>query len=446
MCSSDLNVLSVIGDELVDLHGQHEHQSLLKTERQLDLLDGFANLEVLAESLSERVENFRSIERKLRSLEQDDRDKTRQMEFLRFELDEINAAALEPDEDIRLKERLNVINNAEKIFTLANHVYTLLYASEESAAIDDINIACREMESLAELHPELEYIAKQLLDVRESLESVANELRHHTDVVEFDEEELEQLNQRLAMIGSLKRKYAPTISEILAYRDRAASELNEYEQRDSLLESLRSEHDQAQKEALDCAKSLSKKRIAAARQLDHLVKTVLQDLGMKGAHFETQFETGILTARGIDKIAFMLAANKGESLLPLKQVASGGEVSRIMLALKTAFAQADTIPTLIFDEIDSGVGGAIARKVANKLNELAGTHQIICITHIPQIAALAKAHYRVEKQSSGTRTTTQVVAVESNSRIEEIARLLDGTVSEVSLEHARVLLDMTSNK
>ncbi len=441
-----INVLSAMGDELVDLHGQHEHQSLLKTERQLDLLDGFADLEVLALTLEDKVENFRKIERKLRSIEQDDRDKTRQMEFLRFELDEINTAALEPDEDTRLKERINVINNAEKIFTLANHVYTLLYGSEDSAALDNINIASREMEELAELTPELGYLSSQLTDVRESLESVTAELRRHTDMVEFDEEELEQLNLRLALIGSLKRKYGTNIIDILAYRDRATAELNEYEQRDTLLESLRAEHEQVQKEALECAKSISKKRNAAAKQLDRLVKTVLQDLGMKGAHFETQFETGNLTVRGIDKIAFMLAANKGESLLPLKQVASGGEVSRIMLALKTAFSQADTIPTLIFDEIDSGVGGAIARKVADKLDELARSHQIICITHIPQIAALAKAHYRVEKQSIGNRTTTQVVAVEATSRVEEIARLLDGTLSEVSLEHARVLLDMPGGK
>ena len=440
-----IHVLAALGDELVDLHGQHEHQSLLKTERQLDLLDGFAELETQAAALQEQVQELRRLEKRLQALEQDDRDKTRQMEFLRFEVEEINEAGLGLDEETVVRERLQIINNAENIYTLANQAWGLLYENEQGAAIDAVDAALKSMEDLAEINAELRLLYEQLSELRVGLEAVAGEIRLHTEHVEYDPEELESLNQRLALIGGLKRKYGGSVAEILAYRDRAAAELEEYEQRDVRLEEIRQQHAELQEKALAAARNMSKKRKQAARKLDKRVQGILQNLGMKGARFETRFEAVALGSRGIDRVTFMLAANKGEALHSLKQVASGGEISRIMLALKSAFAQADTIPTLIFDEIDSGVGGAIARKVADKLRELAATHQVICITHIPQIAALANAHYQVQKHSVKDRTTTCVLAIDDEHRVEELARLLDGTLSTVSREHARALLEDAEN-
>jgi len=433
-------VLAALGDELVDLHGQHEHQSLLKPDRQLDLLDGFSGTLVEAAELREQVSALRRLEERIEELARDDRDRTRQVEFLRFEVEEIDGAGFAPGEEEELRSRRTRITNAEAICTLASQAYGLLYEGEETSAIDAIDGAARALAELAGMDPSFEALGRQLDEVRGAVDAVSEELRSFTEGVEYDPEELEQLNQRLALMGQLKRKYGATVEEILAYRERAAEELAGLENRDERLAEMQQECARLEQAALAKAGTLSGKRRAGATKLDKAVSTGLAELGMKGAVFETAFETGALSGSGIDRVAFMLAANKGEKRKPLRQVASGGEVSRIMLALKSAFAAADTIPTLIFDEIDAGVGGAVARKVGARLAGLAASHQVLCITHIPQIAAAATHHFNVAKETKKGRTTTGVREVTEEARVAEVARLLDGSVSEVSLEHARTLL------
>ena len=433
-------VLAAIGDELVDLHGQHEHQSLLKAERQLDLLDAFGATETEAEAVAALVTELRVVEREIQELEGDDRERTRQYEFMQFEVNEIDAAGLQPGEDEEVKARLNLITNAETIYTLANHAYAALYENEEPSAIDGIHAAAHDLDELAAIDERFGELAAQLAEVRNGAEAVAMEVRAYAERIEFDPEEQEALNQRLALMGALKRKYGNSIEEILAYREKAAAEVEAYEQRDERLEAMRVRFQALQGEAGQAAEELSKKRKAAAKKLDTQVKTALGDLGMKAADFQTAFEPGGLSTHGCDRVAFLLAANAGEKLKPLRQVASGGEISRIMLALKAVFAGADKIPALIFDEIDAGVGGAVARKVADKLAALARSHQVICITHIPQIAAVAQAHYNVSKRTVQGRTVTGVTPVQNEARVKELARLLDGSVSEVSQQHARTLL------
>lgn len=433
-------VLAEIGDELVDLHGQHEHQSLLKGERQLELLDGFAGTSAIAETLRAQVGELRAMERMVEQLAADDRDRTRQLEFLRFEVDEIDAAAITPNEDEELKTRLSLISNAERIYTLANEAYALLYDSDETSTTDTLNGAVHALQALAAISPQFEALARQAQEAQATIEALAAEVREHTEQVEYDPQELDELNRRSVFLRDLKRKYGNSLEAVLAYRAKAAEELGNYENRDVRLASLRKQHAEQRDSAMAVATALSEKRRAAARKLDKQVTATLQDLGMRGARFQTELESCDLGGSGIDKVTFLLAANTGEDMKPLRQVASGGEVSRIMLALKSVFASADTIPTLIFDEIDAGVGGAVARNVAAQLRALAKSHQVLCITHIPQIAAVACAHFNVAKQSAKGRTTTTVVRIDDDARVQEIARLLDGTVSEVSLEHARVLL------
>lgn len=432
--------LAAIGDELVDLHGQHEHQSLLRAERQLDLLDGFAGAAADAEAVAEKVRAFRRAERALHELERDDRDRARQIEFLRFEVEEINAAGLEPGEEEHCRERLNRITNAETIVNLTREACALLHDRDEGTAVDLAGQAARDLERLADIDPRFAPLAEQLNALHAGLQEIAIEARGLGEDLEFDAEELEGLNQRIAQIGALKRKYGGSVEEILAYRDRAAGELETHEHRDDRIAALRSESRALESQAREAAEKLSAKRKRAKAKLDKQVSAALQDLGMKGARFETELAPAELGARGIDKAAFLLAANPGEALKPLRQVASGGEISRIMLALKSVFAEADAIPALVFDEIDAGVGGAVARKVAHRLHHLARSHQVLCITHIPQIAALAHAHFHVSKHTSKGRTQTRVEAVRDDARVDEIARLLDGTVSAVSVEHARALL------
>jgi len=433
-------VLAAIGDELVDLHGQHEHQSLLKTDRQLDLLDGFAGLDEATAALAEHVRELRVLEKSIAELETDDRERQRRLDFLRFEANEIDAAELEVGEEESLKARRNLIANAETIVSLASQIAGALYENEDAAAIDSVDTALRAMTELAHIDERFKPLLARLEAIRSEVDDLSREAQGFVDHVDFDPGELDSVNQRLAVIGDLKRKFGDSIEAVLAYRDKAALEIEAHDQRDRRLAELQATHGEVAATAHEAAGTLSRKRKDAAKRLDKRVSANLQELGMKGGKFETQFDAIPLSLTGVDRIEFLLAANPGEKVKPLRQVASGGEISRVMLALKTTFAHADKIPTLIFDEIDAGVGGVMAGKVAGKLTELAESHQTICITHLPQIAATAQAHYHVSKTETDGRTVTTVSRVEGHDRVEELARLLDGSVSKLSLKHAQALL------
>jgi len=435
-----VSVLAAVGDELVDIHGQHEHQSLLKTDRQLDLIDFFAGAEALAGEVGELVERLRALHRAAVEIESDDRERARRVEFMKHEVGEIDGANLQPGEEQELKARRNLITNAEQVFNLASHVRTVLYEGDEGAAVTALDAALADLEELAEIDERFKALAEQLKTARVAVEEAADEVRQLSDGLNFDPDELEQLNERLAVIGDLKRKFGASIEAILEYRTKAAAEVEAYAQRGQRLAEIRAQLEVAADQAQKAAAGLSQKRKSAAKKLDKLVTTALQELGMKGGAFKTSFTDTELNATGVDHVEFMLSANPGEKLKPLRQVASGGEISRIMLALKSVFAEADKIPTLIFDEIDAGVGGHIARSVAEKIRRLAGSHQTVCITHIAQIAALADSHYHVVKTTQKNRTATSVVRMDHKARVEELARLLDGSLSAVSVEHARALL------
>ncbi len=435
-----ISVLAEIGDELVDMHGQHEHQSLLKPDRQLDLLDAFAGTEEAAVNLATAVAQLRELDREIAALESDERGRARHIEFRRFEVNEINAAELQPGEEEELKARRNLITNAEQIYTLAAHARAVLYEGEATPAIDAIDAALKDIEELGAIDDRFQPLADPLLTARTEIEELAAEMRSHTEDLGFDPHELETLNERIALIGDLKRKYGGTIEAILEYRDEALDEIGAFESRDKRLIETQTQRDALRDRAEKDALELSRKRKVAARRLDKRVTTTLQELGMKHGQFETRIERAGLTPNGIDRVEFFLTANPGEKVKPLRQVASGGEISRIMLALKAVFAHADKIPTLIFDEIDAGVGGHTVKNVAKKLRELARFHQTICVTHIAQIAAAAQVHYHATKSIRKGRTITALMCIEGDARIQEVARLLDGSVSEVSLEHARALL------
>lgn len=436
-----VSVLAAIGDELVDLHGQHEHQSLLKQDRQVDLLDGFAGCAEEAAKIGDFMRELRAQEREIAELQAHDRERERRIEFLRFEVEEIDKADLAPGEEEEVRTRRNLIANAEEVVRAASQAFSALYESEGEAALDMLDTALSAMEELAEVDERFKVLADRLRSLRAETDDIAQEIRGMTEAVEFDPVELDRLNGRLALISELKRKFGDSIEAILSYRDRAAEELARYDQRDERLEALQKEHDRTRDAAEGAAAVLSKRRATASRKLDKAVTANLQELGMRGGSFQTRLTHCELGTHGVDDVEFLLSANPGEQPKPLRQVASGGEISRVMLALKSVFANADSIPALVFDEIDAGVGGAVAGKVASKMRDLSESHQVLCVTHLPQIAAVADAHFHVSKAEKGTRTVTAVHQVEADRRVEELARLLDGSVSEVSLEHARVLLD-----
>ncbi len=311
-----ISVLSQIGDELVDLHGQHDHQSLLKADRQLELLDAFAGAEDACANVGERVSELRLLQQELAELESDDRERARRVEFLRFEVSEINAADLQPDEEDEVKARRNLITNAEKVVGLTSAAYATLYEGEGQTAIDAIDAALTALEELAEVDEQFKPLSEQLGAIRATLDDFCSDLRGHTQELEFDPQELESLNQRISLIGGLKRKFGDSIEAILAYRDRAAQEIERFDQRDKTLAELKARCDSLEGHAREAARELSKKRNTAAAKLDKKVSSALQELGMKGGTFQTRFDRTDLTRTGEDRIEFLLTANPGRARNP----------------------------------------------------------------------------------------------------------------------------------
>ncbi|GMW03468.1 MAG: hypothetical protein AMXMBFR84_46020 [Candidatus Hydrogenedentota bacterium] len=382
---------------------------------------------------------MRDLEQAIAALEHDDREHERRIEFLKFEVGEIDKAGLRAGEEEEIRSRRNLITNAEKVFEQASAAYGSLYESEGSAS-DQVSATLNALEELADIDPRFQALAEQVNSLRSTLEDAAAELREFTQEVEYDPVELDELNRRISLIGDLKRKYGDSVEAILAYRERAVADIDTHEKRDENLERMRKERSELSELAQADSAALSQKRKDSAGRLAKKVSAALHDLGMKGGTFEPHFQAVALYSSGIDRVEFLLAANVGERPKPLKQVASGGEISRVMLALKAVFADADRIPTLIFDEIDAGVGGAVANQVAARMRQLSGTHQVICITHLPQIAAAANAHFNVAKATQKKRTVTSVSRIEDEMRVQEVARLLDGSLTTVSLAHAKELL------
>ena len=436
-----ITLLSSIGDELVDLHGQHEHQSLFRTDCQLQLLDAFAATTSQASALASLVSARNRIRRDLDNLLASSRDQVRHADFMRFEIQEIDDASLVPGEEEELKERLKLITHAEAIRSLSAEAYSRLYDADGSSAVDALDGTLNAVDKLCDILPDFKLILNELTEVRARIENVADEMRKHSREQEYDPEEINLINERLNLIRALKIKYGADISSIRAYREKTAAALSDFDHQDERIDALRQEEVKLSAQAEKEAAALSLARKKAAQRMDREITNALHRLDMPHAHFETAFETIPLAARGLDRISFLLAANAGEEAKSLKQVASGGEVSRIMLAIKAVFAHYDLIPTLIFDEIDAGIGGATARRVSDRIRELAASKQVLCITHLAQIAAPADMHYKVTKEEeNGEQTTTQVFKMNKEEREKEIARLLDGSVSSASLRHAKALL------
>lgn len=435
-------VLSSIGEELVDLHGQHEHQSLVHPDKQRDLLDAYAGTSTQRDALRQAVDEWRALQREIESLESTDREQTRHLEFLKFEVDEIDGAALEPGEDQELESRRNRIMNSESIYQSTAKILQWLSDSEDAPPASDLlGMASRELEHLATLDPEYTPLLEGLEGLRDQLSDHLSSIQQMADNVEYDPGELDTLNTRLNQIRDLKRKFGDSIDAILAYADEAREKIAALENRDSRLAELKAQESEIFKGAHTLAEKLSRARKSSAKKLSKAISAIVQELGMSGALFEVTFTEIPLSVSGIDAVEFKLAANPGEPAKRLRQVASGGEVSRLMLAIKSVFAEIDSIPTMIFDEIDTGVGGAIANHIGSRMRELAETHQTICITHLPQIAAAGDTHFHVSKSSDGKSTRTNVERMSRERRVEEIARLLDGDITPLSIDHAEALLD-----
>ena len=435
---------------LIDIHGQHEHQSLLNESRHMDVLDGFGGEELLARRAlaAEAYGQYHKLSRTIKTLFGTAQERARRVDVLRYQTSEIKAANLVVGEEEELAAQLKLLQHAEEINNAIRLAYEGLYAGGErgAAALDSAGIAAHELGRIEQYGEEFRALKTRLETVIIEVEDIAQELRARTGAWEFDGNSLNDIESRMDAIRQLKRKYGNSIAAILQIYDDMAKELYALDNADEQMEDMAAELQKQEKRLLELSLQLTAMRKAAAERFSTLVEGQLSDLGMKHARFAVEFEERqgtveeLATAKGFDRLRFAISPNPGEPMKPLARIASGGEMSRIMLALKNIAADADSISTLIFDEIDTGISGNMARVVAEKLAQIALGHQVICVTHSAQIAAMGGSHFFIEKSTDGQSTRTMVTALDDSHRVAEIARLVGGEVSSLSGEHAAQML------
>jgi DNA repair protein RecN (Recombination protein N) len=439
-----LSLLQIAGRALVDVHGQSDHDSLLRTASHVQLLDRFAGLTEQRQRVADLMRKLRHVREEVERLRGDAREMARQQDLLRFQVEEIAAAALAPGEDDELAGRRTVLANTEKLRDAA--ALALAALSDEGRAIDGSLEAGKVLGDSVRLDPSLAQWAELVEGAAGQLQDASRDLSRYLDRLESDPDELQRMDDRLDLMRTLKRKYGETVEEVLAFAERAHAQLTELLGADARIEDLEAEAGALSKQAWSLAEDLSAARVEASERLRVEVGSHLADLNMVDARFEVQIRRrdGIgdgLQSTGIDEVEFLLAANRGEPPRPLAQVASGGEASRVMLALKSAFSAVDDTPVLVFDEIEVGVGARSGHVIGRKLAELALRHQVLCITHLAPVAALAGVHFRVRKLASGDRTGTVVDRLEGDDRVDELAEMLAGRpAGEAARASARELL------
>jgi len=452
-----LNILAEVSKNLVDIHGQHQHQSLLHKATQLTLLDKYGGLAEQSLEVSKIYKQFTDLNQRLNTISLNEQEKARYLDLLKFEQEEINQANLTIGEDEKLEQEVKILRNAEKLHLLAQEAYQLLYGPETITTT--FYEVIKRLSSIVELDLSLKEAKQTAQNLYYQLEYLSTQLDNYIQKIQFDPHKLEEIETRLDLVNKLKRKYGNTIQAIFEYKDKITHQINsitsDEEEREKIKVQLATTSSLLELKA----NQLSQRRKEVANKLAHEILLQLSDLGMKKAQFEVKIEVKEdvnspircktkpvrVSSTGIDIIEFLISPNVGERPKPLADIASGGEISRIMLALKTILAKVDEIPTLIFDEIDTGIGGKIGQQVGAKLNHISHSRQVICITHLPQIAAYAQNHLRVEKKVKNNKTQTQVTKLDRAERINELALLLDGhEVSTISLKHAEELLARVS--
>ncbi len=444
-----LSQLSSICKKIADIHGQYDHQSLLNTDLHIELLDAYQA--PLISELKKNVENnfrkYESARKELALLHSNRSEAIRKRDFMLYEINEIDAAGVSPGEDDSLSSELIILQNSEKIMENLLFSYESLYASE-NAALNSISIVMHRLHELSSYGSEFQRIANALEEINYSLEDISSDIRKQKDNTEIDPLRTDEIIARLDLISSLKRKYGGTIIQILDHRDRLAAELEKFEHADERIKSVQAELEIFLSDLAEASEKLSSQRKITAAAIEKKIDRELSDLHFHDASLNIRFTTltddggnPVYTEKGTDKVEFLIKSNKGEVAKPLAKIASGGEISRIMLAFKRIIGDYDEIPTMIFDEIDSGISGVTASVVGRKLSAISRNHQIICITHLPQIAAQGDHNYRIVKKTEGDHTFTVVEALSHEEKILEIARMLAGMdITEHSLKNAEDLV------
>ena len=438
----NVTALKQLGLQLINIHGQHDSASLFDETNHLQFLDDYAVNQILQEEYKTKFDILCTLRQEIDRMTMDEGEKLRRMETLRYQIDEISKAQLQPGEDEQLENRRKLLQNAEKISDGMNAVVAYLYGGDDSdGAASLLQQAEWELGRLQKYTEAYDSIRTALSDLMYQVQDLASEAREARDELAYSADELEQIESRLDVIHRLRRKYGVTCDDILAYLDRAQSELDEIEFSDDHIARLKIKCQQAEKEALDAARRLSENRKAVASTLSEKILAELSQLDMTRVQFSCEFSQIPLSGNGMDQVAFYMSANAGEALKPLSKVASGGELARIMLAMKNVLAEKDRVQTLIFDEVDTGVSGRAAQKVAEKLRSVAKNKQVLCVTHLPQLAAMGDTHLLISKDEIGGRTFTTVTPLDMEGRKTELARIIGGAViTDTTLKSAEEML------
>jgi DNA repair protein RecN (Recombination protein N) len=458
--SVGVSLIREIGEYMVDIHGQSEHLSLLRVRQHLDLLDRYAHIDDTLQSYKKTYARLVAIRQELEMLRQSERDAARRMDLLAYQVNEIESASLKSGEDEELKEEHNRLANAEGLASLTQESLQLLDESspEVPNVMDLMGTILSNLENLSAIDTSRAEIHSKASQTFEDITEISKQLRNYQEAIEHNPNRLAQVEDRIALIINLKRKYGDTIEAVLAFGRKAQQDFEAITNAGDRIIELEGEQDKLLKLLAEKGMALSAKRHAAAEKLQRKLETELDDLRMEGARFKVDFQQrpdpngvplpdGTRVAfgpTGLERVEFIIETNPGEGFKPLVKIASGGETSRFMLALKNVLAYADQVPTLVFDEIDQGIGGRVGTVVGQKLRLLAAQHQVFCITHLPQLAAYGGQHYRVEKVIKGNRTVTFVDQVEGESRIRELAQML-GEISPGTIKSAQELMDTVQN-
>lgn len=438
--------LKKLGGRLINIHGQHDSQQLFDEENHLTYLDAFARDEQELEAYQQAFSAMQSVQREIQKLSMDESEKLRLVETLTFQIEEIRAANLVSGEEEQLKERRKVLQNAEKLSDALRMADEALYGGDSSdGAAGLLSNAEHALSRVSTIGADMQTLHQKISDLMYSVQDAADELRAMRDDLSYSEGELEEIEERLDAIHKLKRKYGASVEDVLAYLADSEQRLDEIEFASDRIETLKKREAELQKETIRQGEILREKRLSAAQAMESRICDELRQLDMPKIRFVCEFTPQQPMQTGLDSVRFLMSANVGENLKPLSKVASGGELARIMLAMKQVLAQQDGVPTLIFDEVDAGVSGRAAQKVAYKLWTVSKGRQVLCVTHLPQIAAMADAEYTVEKRVENERTYTSVLHLDESGRKQELARLIGGSmITETTLAGAAELLRLAA--
>ena len=442
----NIKILKNVMSLLIDIHGQHDHQSLLYTKNHLDILDKFAKDSILElkEQIKEEYSKYTKLIKKLEEFNIDEGQKAREIEFAEYEVNEIESANLKPEEDVQVEEEFKKLSNSKEIVSALSEIYNALSYETAGGLGDIINKAVMDINSIKGMDEKISQFQTELYDIDNLCRELTSQIYDYNSGMDFNPEYVRKVEERLDVINHLKLKYGNNIEEILRYKEEKEEYLEKLNNMTDEMESVKNQISELEGTLNNLCTKLSEQRKKAAKELEVLVKQALVDLNFIAVEFEIQItRKESIGENGFDNVEFMISTNPGESVKPLAKVASGGELSRIMLAIKSILATEDDIDTLIFDEIDTGISGQTAMKVAEKMAKISRNHQVICISHLSQIAAMADSHYLIKKTADENSTTTSIKKLTRQQSIEELVRINGGSgITEAGLIHATEMKDM----